>query len=146
DLLAPLGALLGRHVDPGALHGAARQLTLEDGEPHPAHRVAPAGGIERVWRRELDIAGVGCARLGAPALAGAALHDALGVGHALRAAVLALHADQRGAGIAELLQRDFAHAQPARGAAQLVEMGGALLGAHLDGDAALDIDAEIDAD
>ena len=37
---------------------AARQLALLDGEADPAHRVAPAAGIERAGRGELDVAGV----------------------------------------------------------------------------------------
>ena len=63
---------------------AARQLALEDGEADAAHRIAPAGGVERAGRGELDVAGAGRAGLDAPAVAGALLHDAVGVGHALR--------------------------------------------------------------
>ena len=102
--------------------------------------------VERLRRGELDVAGAGRARLHAPAGAGAPLHHALGVGHALGAAFLALDADQGGAGVAELLQRDLADAEPAQRRAQLVELDRALLGAHLDGDAALEVDAEIEAE
>ena len=41
---------------------------------------------------------------------------------------------------------DLADAERAHGRAQLVEMDRALLGAHLDGDAALEVDAEIEAE
>ena len=113
-LLAPFGALLGRHVDLGGVGRAARQLALLDGEADPAHRIAPAGRVERARRGEFDVAGVGRAGLDAPAVAGAPLHHALGVGHALGVAFLALDADQGGAGVAEFLQRDLADAQSAQ--------------------------------
>ena len=125
---------------------AARQLALLDGEADAAHRIAPVRGVERAGRRELDVAGPGRTGLDAPAVAGAALHDALGVGDALGVAFLALDADQGRAGVAEFLQRDLADAQAAQGRAQLVEMDRALLGAHLDGDAALEVDAEVEAE
>src|ERR1044072_9601368 len=97
-------------------------------------------------RRERELAGPGRAGLHGPAVARAPLHDALGVGHALVVAFLALDADQRGAGVAELLQRHLADTEMAQGRAQLLELDGALLGLHLDGDAALEVDAEIEAE
>jgi len=145
-LLAPFGALVGRHVDARGVGVAARQLTLLGSEADPAHRVAPVRRVERAGCRELDVAGIGRAGLDAPAVAGAALHDALGIGHALGVALLALHADQGRAGVAEFLQRHLSHAQRTQRGAQLVEMDRALLGAHLDGDAAFEVDAEIEAE
>ena len=40
---------------------AARQLALLEGEADAAHRIAPAGGIERARRGELDVAAVSAA-------------------------------------------------------------------------------------
>ena len=65
------------------------------------------------------------------------------MGDALGVALLALDADERGALVAELLQRDLADAQVAEFRSQGVELDLALLGADLDGDAALEIDAEV---
>ena len=46
-LLAPFGALVGRHVDLGGVDRAARQLALLDGEADAAHRIAPVRRVER---------------------------------------------------------------------------------------------------
>ncbi len=146
-LLAPFGALLGRHVDLGGVGRPARQLALEHGEADAAHRVAPAGGVERAGRGEFDVAQLGVGqRLDAPAIARALLHHLVGMGDARGIALLTLHADQRGGVVAEFLQRDFADPQRAQGGAQLIEVDRALLGAHLHGDAAFEVDAEVETD
>src|SRR5579859_611245 len=75
----------------------------------------------------------------------ASLHHLVRARNAARAAFLALDADQRRARVAELLQRDLAHAKASQRAAQLLEPGGSLLGADLHRDAALEIDAEVEA-
>jgi hypothetical protein len=121
-------------------------LAILQGETDRAHGLAPAVRIERTGRGEGDVAGVAGARNHAPAVARALFHHVVGMGDAGRIAFLALHAHQGALVVAEFLQSDFANAQAAGRGPQVVEMDVALLGAHLDGDAAFEVDAEIEAE